>query len=181
MRASVPISWGRTFCWSSRRKTGTFAASIGSSTWSLPPVFEALPDTLRMRWASSQINASRPSFGARVKSLKYVKKAAPSAVGRRGGGVREQLPAPLLELHDHVGVAVGVPVDPGEHDVGAFARQRKPVFDQHLDLAQPRVDQVPREDGKAALPRPPLGGGDRDAVPQPQLLGESGGEVALGG
>ena len=64
--------------------------------------------------------------------------------------------APLLELDHHVRRRAGPRVHPGQHHVRALAAQRQAVFEDHLDLAQPGVTQVPREHRQAAPPRPPL-------------------------
>ena len=60
--------------------------------------------------------------------------------------------APLLELHDHIGVAAGAPVNPRQHHVRPPAGQRKLVLDQHLDVAKAGVHEVLRQNREAALP-----------------------------
>src|SRR5690606_31502875 len=75
MPSAVPSAPGRTTWWSSRRKTGTRAADISSSSWLRPVRLAAgvkrWVEVSRMRWASSQMRTSTPLGSASVKLLKY--------------------------------------------------------------------------------------------------------------
>ncbi|MGO0575492.1 hypothetical protein [Ornithinimicrobium panacihumi] len=69
---------------------------------------------------------------------------------------------------------------PGEDDVGALAGERQLVLHEHLDVAEPGVDEVGAQPGEAALPRATLGGGGRPAGGDGHLLRDVLGELRLG-
>lgn len=89
--------------------------------------------------------------------------------------------APLLELEDHVGGVAGARVRPRKDDVGALARQRQPVFEEHLDAAQAGVDEVGPKLRDAARPRPLLTRRRPGTRLDRHLLGQPLGKVGLQG
>ena len=68
---------------------------------------------------------------------------------------------------------------PDEDDVGALARERQLVLDQHLDVAESGGHQIRPEGGDAALPGPVLAGGWLAAGAKGHLLGKEVGKVGL--
>ena len=68
---------------------------------------------------------------------------------------------------------------PDEHDVGALARERQLVLDEHLDVTEPGGHQVRPQGRDAALPGPVLAGGGCAAGTKGHPLGEEVGKVGL--
>ncbi len=58
--------------------------------------------------------------------------------------------APLLQFDDDVRRRTGLWVPPREYDVGTLAGQRKAVFEHHLYVAQPGIEQVLRQNRQTA-------------------------------
>src|SRR5579859_259456 len=87
--------------------------------------------------------------------------------------------APLLEFHHHVRVLARAAVQPGQHHVGPLAGERQLVLDEHLYLAQPRLDEIGGEYGQAALPGPAFGRGGDDTSGHAQMLSQHLAEVLL--
>jgi hypothetical protein len=55
-------------------------------------------------------------------------------------------------LDSRRGVSAGAPINAREHDVGPLAGERKPVFNQHLDVAETGLHEVMGQYRKAAPP-----------------------------
>lgn len=87
--------------------------------------------------------------------------------------------APLLELDHDVGVLTCPRVDTGEYDVRSLAGEGKLVLDEHLDLAEPRLDEVPRQHGHAPRPGVPLGRGRKSARGRLEMIGQHAGELSF--
>ncbi len=85
---------------------------------------------------------------------------------------------PLLELHHHVGGLAGPRVQAGQHHVRPLAAERQAVLDQHLDLAEARVDQGPGDQRDTPLPGTHLARAGPVAVHVDELLGQSQGQRA---
>lgn len=87
--------------------------------------------------------------------------------------------APLLQLDDHVRRAAGLRVPSSEYHVGAFGSQWEVVFDQDLDVAQPCLDQVLREDRQAAFPGSEFCRGSTSTGVVAHLLGDPRGQGSI--
>jgi hypothetical protein len=72
-------------------------------------------------------------------------------------------------------------VDAGEDDVHTPAGKREPVLDEHLDIAQPSVDEVMCKDRQAAVPRAHLGVRDPKARRMTEVFGDADSQRAIQG
>ena len=88
---------------------------------------------------------------------------------------------PLLQLDHEVSRTPRPRRRAGQDDVGALARQRQLVLDQHLDATQAGAVEVGGERRKAPLPRATLAGGGTVTGDYGHLLSEPVGQVGLEG
>ena len=82
-------------------------------------------------------------------------------------------PAPLLQFDDQVRRRPGLRVVARDDHVGAFAAQRKAMFNEHLDVGQACLSQIRHQHRQGRLPGTHLAG--RRHVPDVdrELLGQS--------